>query len=809
MSPPLMILLRDRRHVAVLLCLAAACALLIASGSLLESGLSGAGRPHRLDRADIVVGGSRSVTVPGSEHPESVALPGPARIHPDTVRTVTGFAVRHRLEVVADHTAAALAGPDLTAQAETHAWSAVRLGTAGLVAGGAPRAGQVVVERSWGLAPGDPFPMRTGAGLSTYRVSGVLGSAGTPPAVYLPDAQARELAGSDDPTLLGLLHANGPARDLRDPADDLRDQLDGLPVEVATGDDRAAVEAPAAAAARDDLVSIGASLIAVVLLVTVIVVAATTTSVLEARRREIMLLRTLVVTPRELVGLTQAVHLAVAGAAVLPGVPLGLLATRLSRSGLELAGIVPEGLGFGAGAATVLSAVALTAGISSLVAWATVRRLAGRPPAELARADDTGSYRTRPVVAVAGTLLVLVGVAGSLAPLAWDGMAGVAVGGAGGLLLVFGAAVAGRPVLSWAIRAGARVLGRRTGHWLAGALVRGSAARLATLGVPLVLGMSLALVQVSVPATLASSARSNAGRAYVAGAAVTSAAGVPAAGAGGVPMARQQVSAWVEVLGSPEDFAFSAVGFAGPVEDVLDVPVVEGSWDGSPLAPGTAVVSRFAAATLGLPAGGRLRFVLGDGTVTEARVRAVHDAGQGAADIVLPYGQLVAHRPAGGIGAGAADAVLYASPPAVAPGSRVVDVGDSLGTPDPGTAVLVSVLPLLALFCYIAISVAGALAQAMGARRREFRVLWQLGIDAATLRSAVLAEAVVLAAACVLVGTAVALIPLTAIAVGLSGRPLPGVPIWFHVLVSGAAGLLAIMATLLSGRWAVAHRDHV
>lgn len=103
-------------------------------------------------------------------------------------------------------------------------------------------------------------------------------------------------------------------------------------------------------------------------------------------------------------------------------------------------------------------------------------------------------------------------------------------------------------------------------------------------------------------------------------------------------------------------------------------------------------------------------------------------------------------------------------------------------------ALAVSVLPLLALFCHLGVSVFNSVARSM------------LGVAKAQLRAALHAEARVLAVVAVGAGTLVAALPLTMIAWGITGSPLPAVPLWFYVPAATGTALLATTATLVPAR---------
>lgn len=123
-----------------------------------------------------------------------------------------------------------------------------------------------------------------------------------------------------------------------------------------------------------------------------------------------------------------------------------------------------------------------------------------------------------------------------------------------------------------------------------------------------------------------------------------------------------------------------------------------------------------------------------------------------------------------------------------AKGSRPSPPPPFAGEESTDQAVAVSVLPLLALFCHLGVSVFNSVARSM------------LGVAKAQLRAALHAEARVLAVVAVGAGTLVAALPLTMIAWGITGSPLPAVPLWFYVTAATGTALLATTATLVPAR---------
>lgn len=179
MRSSLAALLRSGKSASVIACLAAACALVVVSGSILFAGVGAQERAFQLVNADIVVGGSDRVVVQGADDTETVELPEQARLSADSVGAIEGWAADRRAEVIVDHVTLAAASQDPDTAVQVHSWSAVQLGNHRLgPQSERPRSGHIVLNPVLAdqadVGIGDTLTLRTAAGVRDFQVSGVL-----------------------------------------------------------------------------------------------------------------------------------------------------------------------------------------------------------------------------------------------------------------------------------------------------------------------------------------------------------------------------------------------------------------------------------------------------------------------------------------------------------------------------------------------------------------------------------------------------------------------------------------------------------
>ncbi|WP_166356409.1 ABC transporter permease [Phytoactinopolyspora limicola] len=804
---------------AVFACLLSAAALFVVCGTILESGVSSPVEPRRYGAADVVVGGATHVQLHTGDASKRAALAQPAPLSKQVAEDVHRRAAETGVKAIPDHASPAVLLIGDRHDVTVHNWSATHLGDRMITDGSAPGPGEMALDDlaadATGAVTGDIVPVRTAHGVQTLRVSGIISygptAASMTPAAYLPDDAAARLTDRGDgpvATAIGLVADNTVNADAL--AADIHESIgDEALARVTSGAGRAQVEFPTVAQARTDLQSLGGSLLGIVVIVTIVVIGAAMTTTAHRRRHTLSLLRTIALTPRDLLVAVAADTLFISAIAAAIGVFFGALVVRGFGGLLAFIGVLPPGYTLSSGPITLAGSGLLTITLAQVIAWAVHRRIAQGAPGAADLSTSASFTLSRPA-AVAGAVLTAVGGAASVLPLVWSGIAAVAIAGGGGLLLAFGSGILSRPVVAAVIRRIGRLRLRRRGSsrcpetWLSGATMYESAPRLAAAAAPLILATALALVQVAIPATLASGNKRAAEQSVTASHAVTSAAGLPSVNppADTLMVTRQHILGWTTVLDSIEQFDLTAYGFAGPVSSALDISATHGNWEpDTPLGADEAVGSEFTAATLGATVGESVDIVLADGTLAAPTVVATVDNRNAVGDIFLSYDLLGAHRAGGSPGAQAADFALT---------SAIADLDDDLtvrpaaaafsGGSSPARAVITSVLPLIALFVYIAISAGNTLAQSTFSRATEIRTMHVIGVSRDQLRSVINAETTIFAGITAALGILVALPCLTTISLSVTGQPIPAVPLWFYAVLIASVGGLAMLSITIPGR---------
>ncbi|MEV3982034.1 ABC transporter permease [Nonomuraea sp. NPDC049758] len=795
----------------------AASALLTACGLILQSGLAAGVPAERYAAADVVVSGPDSV---------QVTIGGESETEPVTEPTTLPSALLERVAAVPGVRAAVpdrgfpvdLVIGDGSPAATGHGWSTAPLAPFALAAGHAPGPGEVVVDASAGLRPGDRVTVVAGtAPAAAYRVAGVVRGELRRPLVLFPDEEATRLYGGPRALdAIGVLAR--PGIDPEELAGRLKEAL-GDSVTIATGEARGRAEFGDVRKARSDLQELAASLIGSVVVIAGLVLTGALSLTAHRRRRQIALLRAVGASSRHVTRMIAAETAAVALLAGLSGcLPGGLLAALLLDA-LRLVGLAPADFEISVGPVPMVAAVAVCLLLSQAAAWAVGRRVLRPLPAQALTEVSVEPSRLPAVRLASGVLLLTTGVAGTSAPLWWSSVFAVALAASGGLIVIIGLSVLGPPI----VRLGTRMLAGRLrrrygaeGH-LAVANSLAHSRRLAATVSPMVLAIGFALLQIGLPATTAAAARRDLEGGTLATHTLTGGEwGLPpgvradAAGLPGVrtvtPIVRTRVYAVIRLLDSPEvlDYQAQAVDPAG-LAGTVDLGVEAGSTAG--LRPGTVAISRAAAGTLSAKVGSTLTLYLGDGTPYRPQVVAIYRRGSGFGDLTLPRSVVPASRD---------DAVLVRADPSADlgalvrahPGLVVSDGAAMRAAQEEGeaAAMLGGLLPLLLVFGYLAVSVANALTLAVTERTREFALLRLAGGSRGQVMRMLRAESALTVLLAVGIGTAAPLLPLTMIAYGLTGLPLPAVQPVTYLAVVGATSALGVLSVLVPARIALRTR---
>ncbi|MFF0153688.1 FtsX-like permease family protein [Micromonospora sp. NPDC005203] len=794
-------LLRHRAgpSAATLLALIAGVLILVAMGTLVESGLRFRPESRLWATADVVVA-NRTITHTFEEfdgETSTVTLPEGGTVDAalvDRIRQVPGVAA-----VTGDE--GVLIGSPAAAG---HGWDTYAFTGRPIAAGAAPRADdEVLVDTRLGVAPGDRIDLVIGGVGRSYRVSGTAetGSA----AVFFTDAQAARLSAHP-----GRVDAIGvrmvPGADLGA----VREIASAAGATTYVGKDRGNVEQSESQAARTLLVEVGSAFGGYVVLLIVFVVAGTIGLSVRHRRRDLALLRAVAATPGQVrrMLLAEAALLALVGSAI--GSPAGLLAARWVHGELVGRGFLPASFPMADGLFAVPAAVGTAVLVAVLAALVAARRITGIKPIEALGEIAVEPRRSGRVRLIAGLLTLAAAGASGAFTLGAAGSAG-ALAGAVGMLYLFLIAVAllAPRINAYAARLLTPLLPRVwgvSGH-LAAANLRANAQGMATVLTALVLsvgfGGSVWFLQTNLErqTITQSSAGTLAERVLVAPGGLPADAAREIRELAGVRAATgvRRTQVLVRALdGIP--VSAQSVDPAG-ITSTMDLAVREGNL--ADLRAGTVALSATQASSSGWDVGDQAELWLGDGTPVTLDVIAIYGRGLGFGDVTLAA-ETVAGHTAGNtddevlVSAGPEADTALAAWSAGRPGTEVLDAATRtrLLSSDLALGAWLNRLLIGVMVAYAALAAATTMAMAALARRRELALLQLVGVTRRQIRRMVQAEQAGLLGTAVLIGATIAALTLSAIVNGLTGSPIPYVPPLGWVAVLGGTTLLALATTV-------------
>ncbi|MFK3677161.1 ABC transporter permease [Microbacterium sp. NPDC090218] len=804
----------DLRHhrgsfVGVAVAVFVASALVTGLGVLVESGMRGGLAPERYVAADVVVGAPQQVDVP-EDLPvplrERVPLPAEA-VHdiaalPGVDRVVIDVTVPLALED-------ADAGP---AVVEAHPWSATALTGLELREGREPAAAnEVVVVAGAGRAVGDTVMLAHGGIASEYRVVGEVAAPVVPERavhVFLSESRIAEL----DPHAASAqaLGVFASGADAEQTATAIREAFPGLIAR--TGDARGDVEFLDSGAARSTLVAIGSAFVGTCILVAMFIVAGTLSLSVQSRRRDYALLRAVGASPSQVHALVAREVLWVAAVAAVLGIVPGYLLSTVLQSGFVTGGVIPGDFALAVSPLPAVGAVLLVLASAWGAARIAAARVAKLDPVEALRESATGAPAIGLPRIITGIVLAAAGVSVSTVPLVVRGQiaAGAAAGAA--MLLIIALAVLGPWLVALSVRLIGTVLRRlSSAGFLASANAAANSRRLASAILPIALGIGLGLVQIGAPSIIAAEAATQASAGVIADLRVTSPTGISpevasairstpgVTDASGVALSTAVLDSHdLEGKLQREEHVLQGVDPEN-VATALDLRVREGSL--ADLDGGTTVaVSTDAAQALGVGIGGTVVGHLGDGSPLEASVVAVYERGLGFGDLTMAADEVRAHTTAGldafalvAVDDGAAAEVRAAL------GERGLIVSDGAGQQAAGAGAQsqqgwVNLIALLVILGYIAIAVVNTLVMATGERSRELALLQLIGSSRGQVRTMMRIEAVLVAVIAMVFGVVVAIPPLIGVSMGISGQPVPALPVVGSLAIIGVMGALALVA---------------
>jgi putative ABC transport system permease protein len=831
---------RKGGFVAAFVAVLCGSAIITATGIALQSGIYGGIPPQRYAGAAVVVGAPQTVPVPGDvaiDLSERARLPGDrvgeiARV-PGVAKAVGDISFPAGV-LTADH--GLVGGPDGT-PVLGHGWSGSVLAPFALTAGRAPSGGDEVVLDSdvvagAHVAVGGSVDVVVGSDAHRYEVVGVAawpqGAVHREDALFFSDEQARLVSGAR-----GNVDAVGvfvrPGTDPSAVADRIGATVAG--VATYTGDDRGDAEFLDVDSTRGFLVGLAASFIGGMTIIVMFVVASTLALSIRQRRRELALLRAIAATPRQIrkmIG-TEALLVSVVGAVL--GVVPGVALASVQRSALVAVGAIPPDFRFSFGPLPLLAALVLCVGAAKVAA-----RIAARRVARISPVDALGEAAVEPpklglVRQVIGWLLLPGALAVSIVvPLTVSGQDAADGAASSAILLIIAVALLGPVLLKGLVGLFEPLLRRRfaASGVLAAANARANSRRLSSATTPVILGITMAAVQIFNATTLLAAAQHQVGAGIVADYALT---GTPAGVAPGVADAvrgvsgvgtvtrvvRTQVVVTYGAADSLQQATFPAQGVDGDhLGDTMNLDVQSGGF--ARLQGNTVALSQLAAGTFGSKVGDVLAVALGDGTVIHPRIVAIYGRGLGFGDVTLPEDVVVGHttarvdsvdlvRAAPGADtatlAAALSAALARFPTVSVAGRDSFAAAQNQELEGQSTVALVMNVILLG---YIAIAVVNTLVLSTTARAREFALLQLIGAGRHQVLTMMRAEATIVVVSSVLIGTLAAVPPLIGISIGLTGSPFPSVPPLDYLAIVGAAALLGWAAVLIPTRLAMRSR---
>ncbi len=781
--------LRHRRasFAGAFVALFCAAAIVCACGTLMDTGLRGSVEPERYAGAPVVVAGdpeSHFVKDKGDGETKRKSKPNTARAWlpaelADRIRAVPGV---RRVVTEVSFPAGGTEG---------HGWESAAMAPFTIKTGRAPAAdGEIVVDATAGHPVGAGVPLVTPAGTRTYRVVGITREALAHQSVtYFSPDEAKKLA-----VRAGKVTAIGVWPQSAAPA--VRDAVRGTGATVQTGDGRGRVEFLGVDGARVKLVSMGAALGGTSLVVALLAVTGTFGLAVQQRERELALLRAVAATPRQLRRLVGGEALLLGGLAAVPGAVAGLFlgtALHAAFTGLDA---IPANLPLEIGPFPPLAAVAVTVPAAWLAARLSARRVARLRPVEALGEAALAPARVSPFRLVAGVLALVAAVvltilltsihtepaAGPLTPLT-------------ALLWTSGLALLG-PLLARVLLAVVTLPLRAAGgvRDLAAANLRAGARRMAAVIAPLTLMVALASTLLFSDTTMKGAAQEQAAAGnvadYVLGPAVPASAAAKARAVPGVEAVTEVLHTRVRAVNSP--YSAQGVTPAG-LARTMDLGVTAGSLDR--LGDGTMAVRE----GLGRKVGDRVAFAMADGAPVSLTVIAIYRRGLGFGDFTLPHSLVAAHvdAPLG--------TVLIAAPkvPRDVLTRAGLPVVERAAAPAKSSSSAVNHLSLGLIVAFAAISMVNTLAMAVAGRSRELSLLRLAGATRRQVLGMLRWETLAVTLIAAALGTAIALVTLTAFASGMTGTASPRVAPLGYLGIVGATAALALLATALPARAAL------
>ncbi|TRV73969.1 FtsX-like permease family protein [Streptomyces sp. 130] len=789
-----------------------------ACGILLETSLRASVPPERYAGAPVVVAADQNeyVVTGSGEDLEKEATP-----LPDTARMDAGLAAKAAgapgaATAVADFTFPVHArGGALTA----HGWGSHSFTGASLTAGSAPREGEVVLDtgtaRAERAAVGDTVALETAAGQRDFRVAGIAeagpadtarGSGDAGGTTWFADTQAPVLAGHPGKAdAVVVLAEKGTGADAL--GDTVRRVLAGSGVQVHTGDDRGAVEQPGLASAKVTLFGIGGSFGGIAAIVAVFTAAGTVALSVGQRARSFALLRAIGATPRQVRRAVASEALLVAPLAGIAGCLPGIGLAHWWFGQLQDRGAVPRAVDLHVSVLPLLAAVVLGLLTALGAGW-----IAGRRPARIAPGQalsEASVERLRPglirtflgvAALVGGTILT-----GVSARSAGDDAAGAALG----VVMLFMLAVGLLGPLVARLCAGLFGLplrGAGPAAGLAAANSRANARRLASAITPIVLAVAFSSTLVFMHTSENHAADKQLRAGVTADHVVTDPAGLPvdavsrAARAPGVETSVGLLNTQVLVPTGSGEFKSlqgaatqGVTGSGAALAKVQDLDVREGSLDR--LGAGRIAIDRTLAASADAGVGDRLPLYLPDGTEAAPEIVAVYGRGLGLATVTMDRASLTGHVTSG------FDSTLLVRGGSAKALTALGEVTDASGyaterNTEAELGAWMNTTMAAVLGGFAAVAAVNTLVMTVRDRRPELGALRLIGATRRQVMAMLRWEALLVSAAGLILGSAIAAATLIPMMNGVTGDAPYVPPLMYGALAAAVCGLALLAVTL-------------
>uniref|UniRef100_A0AAU2V946 ABC transporter permease n=1 Tax=Streptomyces sp. NBC_00003 TaxID=2903608 RepID=A0AAU2V946_9ACTN len=782
-----------------------------ACGLLLATGITASVPPQRYAAAPVVAAADQSLhyTTGSGEDRTTESVPFPDRARPDDSLVAKAASAPSAAEAIADLTLPVrTVRADNNTPATAHNWASTAFTGTKPASGTAPRPGEAVTTSG---TVGERITLDTPGGQREFRISGTVDAPGTDE-IWLNDADARALSGHPG-KIDAIAVLPKPGTSTATLAAQVKAALGGQ-AQVRTGDDRAAVEDSGLAKAKEMLTGLGGSFGGVAAMVAVFTAAGTVALSVGQRRREYALLRAIGATPRQIRRTIATEALLVAPLAGVLGCLPGVALATWWFGQLRDKGAIPGTVDLAVTPLPLLIAVATTV-LTALCAGAAAARRPSKIKPGQALAESA-TERLRP-----GWIRTPLGVASLVGGCVFAGVAASETGenaanAALGVVMLFMLAVALLgPLLA---RACAAVLGlplRAAGApgALAAANSGTNARRLASAITPIVLAMAFSSVLVFMHTSEEKATEEQQRAGITANQVVTAPAGLPsdavarAAATPGVDTAVGLTRTAVLIphagAGStPRDASAQGItGTGADLAQVQDLGVRTGSL--TALAPGTAAIDASLADAAGVRTGERLPLLLPDGTKAAPKIIATYDRGLGLAQLTFLQADLRIHLTS----PTPTTLLTRATPDAATPLAALGHVTDAAGyataqSTDREVNAWANAVMAAVLGGFAAVAAVNTLVMTVFDRRRELGTLRLIGTTRRQVLKMIRWEALLVVAAGVAIGSAIALATLVPMVNGLTGRA-PYIPPLLYGSFAGGVLVLGLAATALPARAAL------